>query len=135
MSPVISLSDQIEEAEVVAFYRANVWSSADKPAELMAALRSSHGLVTARVQGQLVGLANAISDGHLVVYFPHVLVLPAFQRRGIGRQMFEALLDRYRGFHQIMITSGGDTVTFYESMGFTRAGSTVPMWIYAGTEH
>jgi GNAT superfamily N-acetyltransferase len=135
MPPVISLSDQIDEAEVVALYRANVWSSADKPAELMAALRNSHGLVTARVEGQLVGLANAISDGHLVVYFPHVLVLPEFQRRGIGRQMFEVLLDSYRSFHQIMITSGGDTVTFYESMGFTRAGSTVPMWIYAGTEH
>jgi GNAT superfamily N-acetyltransferase len=135
MSPVISLTDQIHEAEVIALYRANAWSSAEKPAELLAALRGSHGLVTARVQGQLVGLANAISDGHLVAYFPHVLVLPEFQRRGIGRQMFEALLNRYREFHQLMITSGGDTVTFYQSMGFTRAGSTVPMWIYAGKEH
>lgn len=135
MSPVISLSDRIDEAEVVALYRANAWSSADKPAELMAALRGSHGLVTARVEGQLVGLGNGISDGALVVYFPHMLVLPEFQRRGIGRQMFDALISRYRDFHQLMLTADGDAVAFYEAMGFSRAGRTVPMWIYAGNEH
>ena len=28
-----------------------------------------------------------------------------------------------------------EVVAFYESMGFARAGKTVPMWVYAGTEH
>jgi GNAT superfamily N-acetyltransferase len=135
MPLVISLSDQIEELEVVSLYRSNVWSSADKPVELLAALRNSHGLVTARKEGRLVGLGNAISDGSLVVYFPHLLVHSEFQRRGIGRQMFEALLTRYSGFHQLMITADSRAVAFYEAMGFTRAGNSVPMWIYAGTEH
>lgn len=135
MSPTLSLADEITETEVIALYRANGWSSAGKPAELLAALRNSHGLVTARVDGELVGLGNAISDGFIVVYFPHLLVLPAFQRRGIGRQMFEALLGKYRGFHQLMLTADGNAVAFYEALGFRRAGNTVPMWIYAGTEH
>jgi hypothetical protein len=26
-------------------------------------------------------------------------------------------------------------VNFYERAGFERAGKTVPMWIYAGTDH
>ena len=46
---------------------ANGWSSAEKPDELMAALRNSHSLETARLQGKLVGIANAISDGNLDV--------------------------------------------------------------------
>ena len=101
----------------------------------MAALRNSHSLVTARIDGQLVGLGNAISDGHLVVYYSHFLVHPDFQHRGIGRRMMEALQSNYAGFHQQMLTADGDAVLFYETMGFVRAGKTEPMWIYAGNEH
>lgn len=135
MPALISLQDTIETAEVIALYQANGWSSAHKPEQLLLALRHSHALVTARVDGQLVGLANAISDGHLVVYFPHMLVHPQHQRQGIGRQLMEALLARYQGFHQLMLTADGDAVGFYERLGFTRAGRTEPMWIYAGNDH
>ncbi len=135
MSPVISLSDSIEAEEVVALYRANAWSSAEKPDLLLPALRDSHTLVTARLNGELIGLANAISDGHLVVYFPHMLVLPRYHRQGVGRLLMRALLSKYAGFHQLMLTADGESVAFYESMGFARAGKTVPMWVYAGTEH
>jgi GNAT superfamily N-acetyltransferase len=135
MRTVISLSDCIETDEVIALYKANLWSSADKPDQLLPALRESHSLVTARINGELVGLANAISDGYLVAYFPHMLVHPDHQRKGIGRQLMEALLAKYKRFHQLMLTADGDAIAFYESMGFSRAGRTVPMWVYSGTEH
>ena len=131
----ISLDDRIEVDEVVELYRANGWSSAEKPVELMAALRNSHSLATARIAGRLVGLGNAISDGHLVVYYPHLLVHPQFQGRGIGRKLMEALQERYRGFHQQMLTADGKAIEFYRKMGFERAGKTEPMWIYAGRDH
>lgn len=135
MSIDISLSGPLDREEVIHLYRANGWSSADKPDQLMAALRNSHALVTARIGGRLVGLGNAISDGHLVVYFPHMLVDPAHQGAGVGRKMMEALLDRYAGFHQMMLTADGEAIEFYKRLGFERAGKTEPMWIYAGTEH
>jgi GNAT superfamily N-acetyltransferase len=135
MNIEVSLSDQINEHEVIRLYRANGWSSADKPAQLMAALQNSHALVTARINGELVGLGNAISDGHLVVYFPHMLVHPAHHGHGAGRRMMEAMLDRYAGFHQMMLTADGGAIDFYRALGFERAGATEPMWIYAGTEH
>ena len=135
MEVIINLNDQIEHAEVLDIYQANAWSSADKPVELLAALRNSHSLVTARVDGRLVGLANAISDGHLVVYYPHMLVHPEFQRRGIGRKIMTAMLNKYSGFHQHMLTTDGNAIRFYASVGFVRAGKTEPMWIYAGDDH
>ena len=135
MALSISLDDRIETDEVVALYRANDWSSADKPEQLLAALHNSHSLVTARVDGRLVGLGNAISDGHLVVYYPHLLVHPAFQGQGIGRQMMDALQQRYAGLHMQMLTADGRAISFYENLGFSRAGQTQPMWIYAGGEH
>lgn len=131
----IRLDAPISTAEVVALYRANHWSSADKPEQLMNALRNSHSLVTAREDGVLVGIGNAISDGHLVVYYPHLLVHPAHQGKGIGRLMMAALSARYADFHQQMLTADAEAVGFYEHLGFEKAGRTVPMWIYAGTEH
>lgn len=131
----VSLAGEFEEEEVIRLYRANGWSSADKPAQLMAALRNSHALVTARIGDELVGLGNAISDGHLVVYFPHMLVHPAHQGKGVGRLMMRSMLDRYAGFHQMMLTADGEAIDFYKAMGFERAGKTEPMWIYAGNEH
>lgn len=135
MDVTISLDDIVEEHEVVRLYRANDWSSAEKPAQLLAALRGSHSLVTARFDGELVGLGNAISDGHLVVYFPHMLVLPSLHGQGIGRKMMKAFLAKYGSFHQLMLTADGQAVEFYKQLGFERAGRTEPMWIYAGTEH
>ena len=131
----VSLSDAIETDEVISLYRANAWSSAEKPAQLLAALRNSHTLVTARIDGVLVGVGNAISDGHLVVYFPHMLVHPSFHGQGIGKKMMLAMLEKYAGFHQQMLTADGDAVEFYKALGFVRAGRTEPMWIYAGDEH
>jgi GNAT superfamily N-acetyltransferase len=137
MTPDIAIRDDDRPAldEVVALYRANGWSSADKPVQLLAALHASHALVTARRDGRLVGLGNAISDGHLVVYFPHLLVHPDCRRQGIGKRIMAALMARYAGFHQQMLTADGDAVAFYRALGFRRAGNTEPMWIYAGSEH
>ena len=135
MQVEISMNDQIHTEEILEIYKANDWSSAEKPIELMAALRNSHSLVTARIAGKLVGLGNAISDGYLVVYFPHMLVHPLVQGKGVGRQMMAVMLNKYAGFHQQMLTADGKAIEFYESLGFVRAGQTEPMWIYAGTEH
>jgi GNAT superfamily N-acetyltransferase len=130
-----SIDEPIDDDEVLDLYRANKWSSADKPIQLLAALRNSHSLVTARNGSRLVGLGNAISDGHLVVYYPHMLVHPDFQRRGIGRGMMKAIQTRYAGFHQQMLTADGEAVEFYRSLGFELAGKTQSMWVYAGSEH
>lgn len=129
------MQDAIEQPEVIALYRANGWSSAEKPAQLLAALRNSHSLVTARLNGQLIGIGNAISDGHLVVYFPHMLVHPNHQGQGVGKEMMKAMQEKYVGFHQQMLIADGRAIDFYRSLGFSRAGKTEPMWIFAGSEH
>jgi len=131
----ISLTDQINDDEVLAIYKANQWSSAEKPDQLLSALRDSHSLVTARISGKLVGIGNAISDGHLVVYYPHMLVHPEYQRNGIGKKMIEAMQSKYSNFHQQMLTADGDAIEFYKAVGFVKAGKTQSMWIYSGNEH
>ncbi|HVR34583.1 MAG TPA: GNAT family N-acetyltransferase [Methylomirabilota bacterium] len=120
---------------VFTLYRANGWSAADKPESLHKALLNSHSLATAWDGDKLVGLGNAISDGHLVVYYPHLLVLPKYQGRGIGTRLMQMLMAKYAGFHQHMLVADGRAVDFYRKCGFVRAGKTEPMWIYAGNDH
>ncbi|MGF1655872.1 MAG: GNAT family N-acetyltransferase [Verrucomicrobiales bacterium] len=136
-SKAIDYSDtpELEIESVVALYQANGWSSARKPELLHKALVSSHSLITARHGARLVGLGNAISDGHLVVYYPRLLVLPDYQGRGIGTEMMRRLVARYEGFHQQTLFADERAQNFYRKCGFERAGKTEPMWIYAGGDH
>lgn len=130
-----SESREISQNQIVALYRANDWSAADKPDRLTSALMNSDGLVSAWQEDALVGLGNAISDGYLVVYYPHLLVLPEFQHQGIGKAIIERLKAQYQDFHQHILVADGAAVPFYRRVGFTRAGATEPMWIYTGGDH
>jgi predicted N-acetyltransferase YhbS len=121
--------------DVVRLYRAVKWSSAEKSAALHKGLLASHSLVTAWDAELLVGLGNAISDGHLVVYFPHLVVQPDYQGQGIGGALMRMMMAKYRGFHQQALLADGRAIDFYKKLGFTRAGSTEPLWIFDGHEH
>jgi GNAT superfamily N-acetyltransferase len=120
---------------LVELYRANGWSSADKPELLQKALAGSHALVTAWDGERLVGLGNSISDGCLVVYYPHLIVHPEYQGRGIGKEIMHRLMQRYEHFHQQMLVADGRAIDFYRKCGFRRAGQTESMWIYDGNDH
>jgi GNAT superfamily N-acetyltransferase len=78
-------------SDVLLIYRANGWPAAEKPELLHKALLNSETLISAWDGEKLVGLGNAISDGYLVVYYPHLLVLPAYHGRGIGREIMRRL--------------------------------------------
>jgi len=125
----------IPVGNIVRLYEANGWSSAQKSTELANALANSHSLVSAWVNKDLVGLGNAISDGHLVVYYPHLLVHPDYQGQGIGTQLMKRLMANYSSFHQHMVVADAGAVEFYRKCGFSRAGKTEPMWIYDGHDH
>ena len=133
----IRLTDnkEFDPAEVIDLYKLNQWSSADKPGLLVEALKNSDTLLLAYHDNHLVGLGNAISDGHLVVYYPHLLVHPSFQGQGIGKMIMDRFQEIYGGFHQQMLTADKEAVAFYKRCGFERAGHTEPMWIYQGSEH
>ncbi len=80
----------VTRKQILDLYKANEWSSANKPTQLRNGLLNSHTLITAWDGSQLVGLGNALSDGHLVAYFPHLLVHPHYQRQGIAKKSYNA---------------------------------------------
>ncbi len=135
MNLLLSDAREITIEETIALYTANEWSSASKPNELFHGLLNSHSLITARYENTLVGLGNAISDGHLVVYYPHLIVHPDFHGKGVGILIMERMQEIYRNFHMQMLTADSKAIDFYQKIGFTKAGQTQSMWIYAGEDH
>ena len=135
MEVVIRDDRNIPKQSIIALYKANNWSAADKPDLLYQALLNSHSLISAWWQEELVGLANAISDGYLVVYFPHMLVHPLHQGKGIGQKIMLEMEKHYGGFHMQMLVADGRAIDFYHKMGFEKAGDTQAMWKYKGLEH
>lgn len=135
MNITISETREINIEEILVLYKANEWSSANKPNQLYNGLLNSETLITAWDSNKLIGLGNAISDGYLTVYYPHLLVLPEYQGKGIGKMIFDKMQEKYRDFHMQMLTADGKAIEFYKKNGFERAGKTEPMWIYQGNEH
>ncbi|GLR19096.1 GNAT family N-acetyltransferase [Portibacter lacus] len=135
MNITISETRDIDVHQIIELYKANQWSAAEKPDVLFKGLMNSHSLISAWEEKRLVGLGNAISDGHLVVYYPHLLVHPEYQGRGIGQQIVSKMQEKYAHFHMQMLTADGKAIDFYQKVGFEKAGETMPMWIYSGNEH
>ncbi|MEM8524863.1 MAG: GNAT family N-acetyltransferase [Bacteroidota bacterium] len=134
MKTILRTDFNIPKAQILALYTANEWSSAKKPDRLYRGLMNASDLVTVWVGEQLVGLGSALSDQHLVVYYPHLLVHPNFQGRGIGRQIMQAFQEKYANFHQQILVANRKAIPFYKSCGFVRAGTTQSMWKYSGED-
>jgi GNAT superfamily N-acetyltransferase len=135
MTIEISETKDVKQADIIEIYKANQWSSAQKPDQLFNALLNSHSFITAWHNGKLVGLGNAISDGYLVVYYPHLIVHPDYQGKGVGKLILEKFQEKYGNFHQQMLVADGKAIDFYKKSGFERAGETKSMWIYKGNDH
>jgi len=131
----IKETKNINQSEVIEIYKANKWSSTEKPNELFNALLNSHSLITAWHDEKLVGIGNAISDGYLVVYYPHLVIHPDYHGKGIGKTILKKFQERYAHFHQQILVADGGAITFYEKCGFEKAGETKSMWIYKGHDH
>jgi GNAT superfamily N-acetyltransferase len=135
MTITIKETKDVKQYDIIEIYKANKWSSAEKPDQLFKALLNSHSFITAWDNERLVGLGNALSDGHLVVYYPHLIVHPDFQGKGIGKLILDKLQEKYGNFHQQILVADGKAIDFYEKCGFEKAGETKSMWIYKGNDH
>src|SRR5438046_8971972 len=59
----------------------------DEPATIRGMLEHADIIVTARVDGRLVGISRAITDYHFCTYLSDLAVDQAYQRQGIGKEL------------------------------------------------
>ncbi|MFK5583741.1 MULTISPECIES: GNAT family N-acetyltransferase [unclassified Serinicoccus] len=118
----ISAEERPSGQELVELYDAVGWSAyTTDPQTLEAAVRGSTQVVTARYQGELLGLARVVSDGASIAYLQDVLVRPELQREGVGRALVDAALAPFsRCRQQVLLTDDEPGQRkFYESLGWS----------------
>ncbi len=71
--------------------------------------------------GPVVGLVTAVGDGVSCAYIPHLEVLPAFQRRGIGTELMRRMLARLDGLYGIDLLCDPEVQPFYARLGMRPA--------------
>nr|WP_308508968.1 GNAT family N-acetyltransferase [uncultured Stomatobaculum sp.] len=108
-------------AEVQEIYAACGWTSyLGDEEKLRRALGRSLFLLGAFEDGALVGFVRCVGDGEYILYVQDLIVTPALQRKGIGRELMRRSSERFSHVRQfLLITDAADAVSnaFYSAIG------------------
>ena len=116
------INDAVSFEEIFPLYEAVGWTNyTTNPTMLQNALEHSLFILTARdEEGKLIGFLRAVGDGYSSLYIQDIIVLPEYQRQGIGTQLLRQTLEYFNEVYQIILTTDSElkTIAFYEANGF-----------------
>ena len=102
-------------------YQAVGWTNyTHQPEMLEQALSHSLEIYVALDGDAVVGLIRLVGDGFSSVLVQDLIVLPSYQRQGIGRSLMKEALEDYKDAYQVQLVTDQTerTLEFYRSMGF-----------------
>lgn len=105
------------------------WESGKFPDKLSKALHNYQYVLSARVNGRLVGLISALDDGYLNAYIHYLLVNPLYQKNGIGQHLIDEAKNYYKSFYKLFLIAETSVQNFYDNLGFERDNNSLPMMI------
>jgi ribosomal protein S18 acetylase RimI-like enzyme len=114
--------DHFQLDEIVNLYESVGWTSyLERVDTLREAYANSLCVLGAYDSENLVGILRAVGDGKTIVFIQDILVLPEYQRQGIGSKLLQAVMERYQDVYQMeLLTDNTEkTKAFYRSAGFT----------------
>ncbi|OPY86275.1 MAG: Acetyltransferase (GNAT) family protein [Syntrophaceae bacterium PtaU1.Bin231] len=120
-----------EIAQIVSLYKENGWWDAgdEQPGIVRGIVGRSHCFLAVFLDGNLIGMGRAISDGTSDAYIQDVTVRASFRGRGIGSGIVRRIVDRLHadGLFWIGLIAEGDSRPFYERLGFSPMEHAAPM--------
>ena len=92
----------------------------NQPQMLEQSLAHSLAIYVARDGEEIVGLVRLVGDGFSSVFVQDLLVLPTYQRQGIGSDLMKEALGDYKNAYQVQLATEQTekTLGFYRSLGF-----------------
>ena len=107
--------------DVLHLYQAVGWTNyTNQPQMLAQALSHSLATYLARDGEKIVGLVRLVGDGFSSVFVQDLIVLPSYQRQGIGSNLMKEALADYKDAYQIQLATEltEKNLGFYRSLGF-----------------
>ncbi|KAA9032418.1 GNAT family N-acetyltransferase [Niallia endozanthoxylica] len=78
-------------------------------------------IVTARNNGQLVGIARAITDYSYCCYLSDLAVDAQYQRSGIGKELVRRIQEKLGDEVALLLVSAPNAVDYYPRIGFEKS--------------
>ena len=122
----ITKESSVSIDDVLHLYQAVGWTNyTNQPQMLEQALSHSLATYLARDGEKIVGLVRLIGDGFSSVFVQDLLVLPSYQRQGIGSSLMKQALADYKDAYQVQLATDESekTLAFYRSLGFETLSS------------
>ena len=113
--------DVVKLEDVLHLYQAVGWTNyTNQPQMLAQALSHSLVIYLALDGDAVVGLIRLVGDGFSSVFVQDLIVLPSYQRQGIGSALMKEALEDYKDAYQVQLVTEQTekNVGFYRSMGF-----------------
>ena len=107
--------------DVLHLYQAVGWTNyTNQPQMLSQSLTHSLAIYLARDGEKIVGLVRLVGDGFSSVFVQDLIVLPSYQRQGIGSNLMKEALADYKDAYQIQLATEltEKNLGFYRSLGF-----------------
>ena len=117
----IKKQEIVKLEDVLHLYQAVGWTNyTHQPEMLEQALSHSLVIYVALDGDAVVGLIRLVGDGFSSVFVQDLIVLPSYQRQGIGRSLMKEALEDYKDAYQVQLVTEQTekNVGFYRSMGF-----------------
>mgnify|MGYP002597501337 FL=1 len=112
---------QYDEREILPLYASVGWTAyTDQPETLHRGFENSLLTLAAYEENRLIGILRAVGDGQTIVFVQDLLILPEYQRRGVGTALLRELLARYPQVRQIELNADDSPslLAFYRKTGF-----------------
>lgn len=116
---------ELDLDEVLAVYRSSGLGERRPIADVArmgAMVRNANLILTARLDGELIGIARSISDFSYVTYLSDIAVSLPHQRSGIGRALIDATI-KEAPQAKIVLLSAPAASGYYPHIGFSRHDS------------
>jgi GNAT superfamily N-acetyltransferase len=112
---------QINKKQLERLYKDVEWYAYTQDITLLQqAIEQSLDVIAAWDGEELVGLIRVVGDGLTIIYIQDILVLHAYQNKGIAARMLEKVLHPYKQVRQkvLLTEEAPDVRHFYEKNGF-----------------
>ena len=117
----IKKQEIVKLEDVLHLYQAVGWTNyTNQPQMLEQALSHSLVIYLALDGDAVVGLIRLVGDGFSSVFVQDLIVLPSYQRQGIGSALMKEALEDYKDAYQVQLVTEQTekNVGFYRSLGF-----------------
>ena len=117
----IKKQEIVKLEDVLHLYQAVGWTNyTNQPQMLEKSLSHSLAIYVARDGEEIVGLVRLVGDGFSSVFVQDLIVLPSYQRQGIGSDLMKEALGDYKDAYQVQLATEQTekTLGFYRSLGF-----------------